>query len=87
LPCYLLWMYVKDLVLGAKVDLNTCTNYITCIIEIDGDLCYSKCGSGGSVYTVLLDKSAMASGFTVTACVSCDRTVYIFVSGLFLYLD
>jgi hypothetical protein len=34
---------MKDLVLGAKVDLNTS------IIKINGDFCYTKCGSGGSV--------------------------------------
>jgi hypothetical protein len=47
LPCFTVgkhvWMYVKDLVLGAKVDLKTS------IIDIHGDFCYTKCGSGGSV--------------------------------------
>jgi hypothetical protein len=42
---------VKDLVLGAKVDLKTCT-ILYSIIEIHGDFCYTKCGSGGSVVTV-----------------------------------
>jgi hypothetical protein len=41
---------VKDLVLGAKVDLNTCTIHCTSIIEIHGDFRYTKCGSGGSVF-------------------------------------
>jgi hypothetical protein len=47
-------MYDKDLVLGVKVDLKGGVLY-TGIIEIHGEFCYTKWGSGGRVKVVYLD--------------------------------